>query len=223
MDWGEFINLMRPLLPLLMKGAGVTLLVFGATLVFALPLGLVFTTASLSRFAPLRWLSNAYIWLFRGTPLMLQLYFMYFGLPILTHQRIMFAALPTAVITFILNYAAYFAEIYRGGIQSIDKGQYEAAKTLGFTKWDTMRHIIIPQTIRRVIPALANESITLSKDTALISAISAADLLKYTKDQVNRTSKPIIYVIAAVFYLIFTFLLTLLASWLERRFSQHEK
>ena len=138
------------LMPSLMQGLGQTLLLFALTLLFSLPLGLVFTLGSISKVPPLRWVSRIYIWIFRGTPLMLQLFFIYYGLPFL---GIAFDRMTSAVVTFVLNYAAYFAEIYRAGIQSIDRGQHEAAKTLGFTPWQTMRFIILPQTVSRVIPS----------------------------------------------------------------------
>lgn len=163
------------LMPALMQGLWQTLKIFALTLIFSLPLGLVFTLGSISRVLPLRWLARAYIWIFRGTPLMLQLFFVYYGLPFL---GLTFDRFPAAVLTFVLNYAAYFAEIYRGGIQSIDRGQHEAAKTLGFTPWQTMRLIIIPQTVSRVIPPVCNETITLVKDTALVTAIGVGELLK---------------------------------------------
>ena len=211
------------LLPTLLLGARNTLLIFTLTLIFALPLGLVFTLASISKIPPLRWLSNTYIWIMRGTPLMLQLFFMYFFIPIVTKQGLMLSNLSTAAITFILNYAAYFAEIYRGGIQSIDKGQYEAAKTLGFSYHKTMWHIIIPQTVGRVLPPIANEAITLVKDTALIHVIGAAEIMYYARSAVNTSVNPTPYAVAACFYLLFTFVLTVLAKKLENRFARHEK
>ena len=119
-------------------------------------------------------------------------------------------------------YAAYFAEIYRAGIQSIDPGQHEAAKTLGFSRWQTMRIIIIPQTIARVIPPVSNEVITLVKDTALVTAIGVAELLKAAKDANNRDVNPTAFFLAAIIYLILTFGLTLLSQWCEKRFSRHE-
>ena len=170
------------LMPSLMRGLGQTLMLFALTLLFSLPLGLVFTLGSISKIPPLRWLSRIYIWLFRGTPLMLQLFFIYYGLPFL---GIAFDRTTSAVVTFVLNYAAYFAEIYRAGIQSIDRGQHEAAKTLGFTPWQTMRLIILPQTISRVIPPVCNETITLVKDTALVTAIGVGELLKAAEGAVR--------------------------------------
>lgn len=219
----NFISELGIVFPLLMKGVGNTLAIFAFTLASAIPLGLIIMFGSLSKIAPIRWLSTAYIWLFRGTPLMLQLFFMYFFIPIVTNQMIVINNFWTAAITFGLNYAAYFAEIYRGGVQSIDVGQYEAAKVLGFSKWQTMSRVIIPQAVRRVIPSLSNEAITLMKDTSLIYVIGAAEILKYAKDYVNSTGSPLSYAVAAGIYLIFTFILTLLSKKLEKIFSKHER
>ena len=218
------------ILPSLLKGTVQTLYIFFVTLVLSLPLGLPFALGSISRFSPIRAICKIYIWLFRGTPLMLQLFFVYFGLPIMMQQInaawadfFRMENVTAAVVTFVLNYAAYFAEIYRAGIQSIDPGQHEAAKTLGFSRWQTMRIIIIPQTIARVIPPISNEVITLVKDTALVTAIGVAELLKAAKDANNRDVNPTAFFLAAVIYLILTFVLTLLSQWCEKRFSRHEQ
>ena len=208
------------LMPALMQGLWQTLKIFALTLIFSLPLGLVFTLGSISRVLPLRWLARAYIWIFRGTPLMLQLFFVYYGLPFL---GLTFDRFPAAVLTFVLNYAAYFAEIYRGGIQSIDRGQHEAAKTLGFTPWQTMRLIIIPQTVSRVIPPVCNETITLVKDTALVTAIGVGELLKAAQGAVNRDVNITAYVVAALIYLAITFVMTMAYERLEKYFSRHQK
>ena len=208
------------LMPALMQGLWQTLKIFALTLIFSLPLGLVFTLGSISRVLPLRWLARAYIWIFRGTPLMLQLFFVYYGLPFL---GLTFDRFPAAVLTFVLNYAAYFAEIYRGGIQSIDRGQHEAAKTLGFTPWQTMRLIIIPQTVSRVIPSVCNETITLVKDTALVTAIGVGELLKAAQGAVNRDVNITAYVVAALIYLAITFVMTMAYERLEKYFSRHQK
>ena len=207
-------------MPALMQGLWQTLKIFALTLIFSLPLGLVFTLGSISRVLPLRWLARAYIWIFRGTPLMLQLFFVYYGLPFL---GLTFDRFPAAVLTFVLNYAAYFAEIYRGGIQSIDRGQHEAAKTLGFTPWQTMRLIIIPQTVSRVIPPVCNETITLVKDTALVTAIGVGELLKAAQGAVNRDVNITAYVVAALIYLAITFVMTMAYERLEKYFSRHQK
>ncbi|MDR0362289.1 MAG: amino acid ABC transporter permease [Planctomycetota bacterium] len=210
-----------------MRGLGETLSIFFLTLVFSLPLGLVFALGSISRFRPFRILCRIYVWLFRGTPLMLQLFFFYYGLGIMANQSgllfLRLARFPAVVITFALNYAAYFAEIYRAGIQSIDRGQYEAAKTLGFSRSRTMFRIIIPQTIRRIIPPVSNETITLVKDTALANVIAVPELLKVAKDASNRDTTTTAYFLAAMGYLAITFVLTVVYQKLEKRFSRHEQ
>lgn len=216
----DFVDYIQLLMPAMVRGMTETLKLFLLTVVFALPLGLPFALGSISKFLPFKWLSRLYIWLFRGTPLMLQLYFVCYGLPAfgITWDRF-----TCAVVTFALNYAAYFAEIYRAGIQSIDKGQYEAAKGLGFSPWQTMKTIIIPQTIKRILPPVTNETITLVKDTALATAIAIPELLKAAKDAVNRDVRPDALVIAAVFYLVLTAILTYILTRVEKRFSKHEK
>jgi polar amino acid transport system permease protein len=214
-------------LPALLRGLWVTLLLFVLTLVFAIPLGLPVALGSISRFWPVHALCRLYVWLFRGTPLMLQLFFTYYGLGIIANNTGMtflrFDRFPAAVITFALNYAAYFAEIYRGGILSIDRGQYEAAKTLGFSRTRTMFRIIIPQTISRIIPAVANETITLVKDTALVIVIAVAELLKAARDASNRDTNPVAYIVAAAMYLVITFVLTVVYKKLEVHYSRHER
>lgn len=209
------------LLPALAHGAFITVGLFILTLIFALPLGLPFGLGSNSRFWFLRWPSKSYIWLFRGTPLMLQLFFFYFFFFPIT-LGIQLNSFTTAVITFVLNYAAYFAEIYRAGIESIDRGQYEAAKSLGLSRSQTMFGIIIPQTVKRVLPPISNEAITLIKDTALVSVIGVAELLKTARSAVNRDVDTTAFAVAAAIYLLFTFLLTVLSRYLEKRFSRHE-
>lgn len=217
------ISYVSAILPALLKGTQQTLLVFFLTLAISLPLGLPFAFGAMSRVAPVRWLSNLYIWIFRGTPLMLQLFFVYYGLPIMFGAAFRMTNLTAAVATFACNYAAYFAEIYRAGISSIDGGQHEAAKALGFTRWQTMRLIIVPQTIARVIPPISNEVITLVKDTALVTAIGVGELLKAAKDANNRDVNPTAFFLAALIYLTLTFLLTLFSQWCEKHFSRHEE
>jgi len=208
------------LMPALIKGMVITLELFVLTLILSIPLGLPFALGSMSRLWPVKALCKVYIWIFRGTPLMLQLFFFYFFLPIATGFKL--DSFPTAVIAFVLNYAAYFAEIYRAGIESIDCGQYEAAQSLGLSKNRTMFGIILPQTIKRVIPPVSNEAITLIKDTALVSVIGVGELLKAAKSAVNRDVNVTAYAIAAAIYLVFTFALTAISQWLEKRFSRHE-
>ena len=216
----ETLSYVWVLMPSLLQGLRITVTLFAITLVCSVPLGLPVALGSMSKIKPIRWVSRVYVWLFRGTPLILQLYFFYFFIPIATGVKL--DSFPTAAITFVLNYAAYLSEIYRAGIQSIDRGQYEAAQSLGLSPRRTMFGIIIPQTIKRVLPPVSNEAITLVKDTALVSVIGVADLMKNSRGAVNRDVDAMAYLIAALIYLAFTFLLTLLVTRLERKFSQHE-
>lgn len=215
------IAYIQGILPALLEGTVQSLKIFFFTLLFALPLGLPIAFGAMARFAPLRFISKAYVWIFRGTPLMLQIFFFFYCLPILTPFKL--DRMTTAIFTFVLNYAAYFAEIYRGGIQSIDRGQREAAKSLGFSPWQTMYMVIIPQAVRRVIPPISNEVITLVKDTALVYVIGVPELLKAAKDANNRDVNPTAYFVAALIYLFLTFILTMLSQWLEKRYSRHER
>lgn len=213
----EYIEM---IIPALMKGAVISLKLFAATLVIALPLGLPFALGENARIAPIRWICKLYVLVFRGTPLMLQLFFFYFFFPICLNIRM--DAFPTAVLTFALNYAAYFAEIYRGGINSIDKGQYEAAHSLGLNRRQTLFGIILPQTFRVVLPPVSNEIIVLIKDTALASSIALADIMRVSKGIVNRDGSLIAYVIAALMYLLFSLLITYLLGRLEKRASRYD-
>lgn len=208
------------ILPSLLKGTGITIWVFLFTLVFSIPLGLPFALGSESRFWPLKTFCRFYVFVFRGTPLMLQLFFLHFMVPIYT--GIILDPLVSATITFILNYAAYLSEIYRGGIGSIDRGQYEAAACLGLTSRQTTFGIIIPQTVKRILPSVANEMITLVKDTSLVYVLGVGELMKASRGAVNRDGRVVAYLLAAIIYLILTFALTKLANYLERRFSRHE-
>lgn len=217
------IEYISAIFPALLKGTQQTLIVFFLTLVLSLPLGLPFALGAMSRLAPMRWLSKIYIWIFRGTPLMLQLFFVYYGFPIMFGAGFRMQNTTAAVVTFALNYSAYFAEIYRAGISSIDLGQHEAAKTLGFSRWQTMRLIILPQTLARIVPPVSNEVITLVKDTALVTAIGVGELLKAAKDANNRDVNPTAFFVAALIYLVLTFGLTMLSQWCEKRFSRHER
>ncbi len=208
------------ILPALLTGVVQTLKIFALTLMFAVPFGLIVAFGAISKNIVLRSVATVYVWIFRGTPLLLQLFFVYYALPLFT--PIQLDRFPSAVLTFIFNYSAYFAEIYRAGIQSIDKGQFEACKSLGFTYGETMRFVVIPQTVKRVIPPMSNEIITLVKDTALVAAIAVPELLKSAKDAANRDVNPMAYAVAAMIYLSLTFVLTVLSKKLEKHFSRHE-
>ena len=204
---------------ILMQGIGYTLAVFAVTIVLSIPLGLLLTFASRSRIAPLRWITRGYVFVIRGTPLMLQLFFVYFGLPFLPiiGPYLKLGRLEAANIAFVLNYAAYFCEIFRGGFLSIDPGQYEAAKVLGFGRIRTMVQIVLPQMVKVVLPSVANETITLVKDTALVSVIGLSDLMELSKKLVNSMVDVTPYIIAACIYLVMIFGLTKLFELLEKK------
>ena len=210
------------ILPVLLKGATISVALFAVTLVFALPLGFPIALGEMSRFRIPRWICKAFVFVFRGTPLMLQLFFFYFFFPIVTDGAIKFSPFTTAAFTFVLNYSAYFAEIYRGGVNSIPKGQYEAAHSLGLTGRQTMFGIIIPQTMKVVLPPISNEAIVLIKDTALASVISLAEMMRVSKGIVNRDGNLLAYAIAAAIYLFFTFILTFVLHKIEKRFSRYD-
>lgn len=208
-------------MPFLLSGTIVTIKIFVLTLLLSLPLGLPFALASNSKILPLKWLSKIYIWIFRGTPLILQLYFFYYFFPICLEVNI--NPFVAVILTFVLNYAAYFAEIYRGGIAGVDKGQYEAARTLGISKSATMKDIILPQTMKTVLPPIVNEAITLVKDSALASTIgTVVDLMRATSTTVNRLTDMSPFFMAALIYLMMTAVLTMVAGKIEKRFARYD-
>lgn len=202
----------------IMQGAVISIKIYVVTIIFSIPLGMLCAMGKLTKIPPLRWFLEMYTWLFRGTPLLLQLFFSYYGLPII---GIEFSKETAAYVTFVVNYAAYFTEIFRAGIQSIDKGQYEAAKALGMNYKLTMRRIIIPQAVKVIIPPLGNEGVTLIKDTALVSAIALADILRNTKSMVAKTANVEGYFIAAILYLIMTFVIINVFKFIEKRFAYY--
>lgn len=200
------------------KGCKVTYTLFFSTLVFSLPLGLLIALARISKSNLLQAVTGTYIWLLRGTPLLLQVFFIYFGLPAF---GIRFENMTAAIVAFVLNYGAYFAEIFRAGIQSIDKGQYESADVLGLTYSQTMKRIIVPQMVKRVLPPVSNEVITLVKDTALVFGIGLADTLRTAQIIVTRDFDITAFIVAGVFYLVNTLILTLVFQRLERKYSYY--
>ena len=205
---------------LMLEGTEITLTIFTITLVLALPIGLLAALARISGFKPLSLLMEFYIWLMRGTPLMLQLLFVYFALPMV---GIMLPDMAAALLAFTLNYAAYFAEIFRAGILSISKGQFEAAKSLGMTYPQTMRRIVIPQMIRYVLPPVSNETINLVKDTSLIYILAMNDLLRVARTIVQREFDMTPFVVAGVFYLAMTFVLTWVFKKLEAHYAKYDQ
>ncbi|WP_299163015.1 amino acid ABC transporter permease [Accumulibacter sp.] len=213
------IEIMGPLL----EGTGVTLQVFIITFVLAVPLGLLLALLRVSRFVVVSALVNGYIWLMRGTPLMLQMLFIYFALPFVPLIGIRLPDFTAAIVAFVLNYAAYFAEIFRAGIQSIDRGQYEAARVLGLSYPQTMRRIVLPQVFKRILPPLSNETITLVKDTSLIYVLAMNDLLRAARGIVQRDFTTTPFIVAAAFYLVMTLVLTLAFQRLERKYAVYDE
>lgn len=199
-----------------------TLKLFAVTIVFSVPLGLLLTFLYTSKNKVVTKLISIYILLMRGTPLLLQIFFVYFGLPYLPviGKYVTISSRFTAgAVAFIFNYAAYFAEIFRGGLLSVDKGQYEAAKVLGLSEAQTRFKIVLPQMFRISLPAVSNEAIILIKDTALVTAIGLVDLLKVTKTIVNKTTDVSAFLVAALFYLVLSYILTLVFKFLEKKFD----
>ncbi|KXB31136.1 MULTISPECIES: amino acid ABC transporter permease [Dechloromonas] len=206
----------------LLQGTAVTLQVFFATLVLAVPLGLGLALVRISRFTVASRLVSGYIWLMRGTPLMLQMLFIYFALPFVPYVGIRLPDFPAAIVAFVLNYAAYFAEIFRAGIQSVGRGQYEAGQVLGLSHAQTMRRIVLPQMVKRILPPMSNETITLIKDTSLIYVLAMNDLLRAARGMVQRDFTTMPFVVAAAFYLIMTLVLTWGFLRLEKKYAVYD-
>ena len=206
----------------LAEGSLVTLQLFLITLLLAVPLGLGLALVRISRFRAASQAVNGYIWLMRGTPLMLQMLFIYYALPFVPVIGIRLPDFPAAIVAFALNYAAYFAEIFRAGIQSVDRGQYEAAKVLGMSYGQTMRRIVLPQMVRSILPPMSNETITLVKDTSLIYVLALNDLLRAARGIVQRDFTITPFIVAAGFYLLMTLVLTWLFQRLEKRHAVYD-
>ena len=202
------------IIPYLLEGLKITVTVFFFTLLFSLPLGSLLATLSMIPSRILTFLITSYTWIFRGTPLLLQLYFGMYGLPIfgITLER-----LTVAILIFTLNYGAYFTEILRGSILSIDQGQKEVSKTLGFSNVETYIYIILPQAFKRSMQSIGNESITLVKDTALVAAVALSDLLRNAKEIVSRDFKVDAFLVAGVYYLLFTLVVVIIIKFFEKK------
>ena len=203
-----------------------TLKIFGFTLLFSIPLGLVVAALKMCRFKPISWLTNLYILIMRGTPLMLQIIVVYYALPFLKTATkgsggFMENLLSGVIIAFVLNYAAYFAEIFRGGIESIPRGQYEAAAALGMTKAQTFFRIILPQVIKRIVPASSNEVITLVKDTSLANVVAYSEIMLAAKQQMMNYSSLVPLFIAGVFYFVMATVLTALFGFIEKKLNYY--
>ena len=215
----------QTMLTLLGEGFLTTLAIFALTLIGSLPLGLLVYFGKKCPLAPVRWVVNAYISIMRGTPLMLQLMVVYFG------PNLIFGIQPPSnwrfgavIVGFIINYAAYFAEIYRGGIESIPHGQYEAAEVLGYTKVQTFVKIILPQMVKRVLPSVTNEVITLVKDTSLAQVIGVVEMFTRAKQINSAPNSPgmLAFVAAGVIYWVFNLVVTVVMEKVEKKLSYYE-
>ena len=201
----------------LFQGFGTTCLIFILSLVLSLPLGLVITAGSMSKFGPLKYITKVFVWIIRGTPLMLQVIIVYYGPGLwfdLSIKNFRFAAV---IVAFVINYACYFSEIYRGGIEGIPKGQYEAGEVLGMTKSQIFFKVVLLQVIKRIIPPMGNEIITLVKDTSLVRVIAVYELMWNGQNFIK--SEGIIWpmLFTGVYYLLFSGLLTIFLGWLEKK------
>lgn len=219
----ELIDYLLKITPVIANGLGVTVSLFLIVLVLSLPAGILAALLRLSPIGIVRKIMALYVYVMRGTPLMLQILFIYYGLPFIPYIGVQLDDTTAAVNSFVLNYAAYLCEIFRGGIQSIPKGQYEGAKVLGFTYVQTMRKIILPQVIKRVLPPLANETINLLKDTSLVYILAMNDVLRITRGIVQRDFDTSAFIVAAIFYLIMTFVLTNIFNYLEKRYAVYDE
>ena len=205
----------------LLDGFSQALIIFGCTLLAAIPLGLVIAFGSMSKFKPLRWVMRTFVWVIRGTPLMLQLIIVFYG-PGLMFDMPALPRMTAVLIAFIINYAAYFSEIYRGGIESIPKGQYEAGQVLGMTRTQIFFHVILAQVIKRIVPPMSNEIITLVKDTSLARIIAVREIIMEAQSFISTYALiwPLFY--SGAFYLVFNGLLTLLFGYIEKKMDYYK-
>ena len=197
-----------------------TLTIFFLTLIFSIPLGMVVALLRMSKRKIISVPVSLYILIMRGTPLMLQIFAIYFAIPMVFHQNL--DRMTATILAFSVNYAAYFAEIFRGGIMSIPVGQHEAAKVLGFTKAQTFFHVVLPQVIKRVLLPVSNEVITLVKDTSLANIIAVSELFRAAKNEASRTASVEPLFVAGLFYLLMNGVVTLVFSYLTRRYEYYK-
>lgn len=197
-----------------------TLTIFFLTLIFSIPLGMIVALLRMSKRKIISVPVSLYILIMRGTPLMLQIFAIYFAIPMVFHQNL--DRMTATILAFSINYAAYFAEIFRGGIMSIPVGQHEAAKVLGFTKAQTFFHVVLPQVIKRVLLPVSNEVITLVKDTSLANIIAVSELFRAAKNEASRTASVEPLFVAGLFYLLMNGVVTLVFSYLTRRYEYYK-
>ena len=203
----------------MLEGTVVSFRIFFLTLVFSLPLGFVVAEGKMSAFRPLRWITDLYIQIMRGTPLILQLIFVYFAPYYVI--GVSYDRFTAVIVAFVLNYSAYFAEIYRSGLQSIEKGQYEASKVLGFSKAHTFFYIVLPQVIKRILPSLGNEVVTLVKDTALAQTIGVSELFRVAQNAASRMFSTMPIFIAGVFYFVMNYIVSKLFDFFEKKLNYY--
>ncbi|MBR5646677.1 MAG: amino acid ABC transporter permease [Treponema sp.] len=210
----------------MLKGSGITLSIFILTLVFAIPLALFVAMGRMSKNKVLSSVTNVFLLIIRGTPLMLQLLIVYFVPKLIAvkyfNTTILFPSFAASIVAFSINYAAYFAEIYRGGIESIPKGQYEASKVLGYSKTQAFFIIILPQVVKRIIPAMGNEVITLVKDTSLVTILSVQELMFYAKSSSNRLVSFTPLLIAGIFYFVMNYVVSVSFRKMEKKLSFYQ-
>ena len=205
----------------LLEGFGENCIIFIVTLLAAIPLGLIISMGSMSKFKPLKWLTKTFVWIIRGTPLMLQLFVVFYVPPLVSNGSVTFARMNAALIAFIINYGAYFSEIFRGGIESVPKGQYEAGQVLGMTKGQIFFKVVLLQVVKKITAPMGNEIITLVKDTSLSSVIAIPEILMRAKDfSMQGLIWPLFY--SAVFFLAFCGILTLLFSFIEKKLDYYK-
>ena len=210
------MDIISAAIPMLLKGLQVTLYIFVIAIILGFLIGLVIALLRLAPNKILNWISKIYVDAIRGTPFIVQLFFIYFGVNSL--QLISLNSTTAGIVTVAINAGAYFAEIIRAGIQSIDKGQTEAARSIGFTGAQTMRYVVLPQAFRRMLPTITNQSIISLKDTSLLSVIGIADLTQQGQIQASATFEAFkIWLVVGIIYFIIIYLLTLLANFIERR------
>ena len=203
----------------MLDGAAVTLQVFCIVIVLSIPIGAILAFLMQIKFKHLQWLLTLYVWIMRGTPLLLQLIFFYYVLP---SVGVVMDRMPAAILAFTLNYAAYFAEIFRGGIAAIPKGQYEAAKVLKLNQLQTIHYIILPQVFKIVLPSVFNEIINLVKDSSLVYVLGVGDLLLASKTAANRDATLAPMFVAGAIYLLMIGIVTLISKQTEKKFDYYK-
>lgn len=212
-------SIIREILPFLLKGALLTIFFSATSEIIGIIIGLTTSVIRVTRIKVLSQLAVAYVDLFRGTPLLMQIIFVYYALPYL---GINLPAIVAGIVALSVNSGAYVSEIFRAGIESIDKGQTEAARSLGLSYMQAMRYVVIPQTIKRVLPPLTNEFVALIKDSSLLSVIAIAELMRTAKEMMTWKMNPSSLTAAAIIYLIITLPLTRYVSYLEKKLKKSE-